>query len=502
MQIIYLDEEEDVASICDQLAWAEESLVLLVAPDGDKLFLKPLDLVRLRRYADDQRLELGLATTDGRIAKAARGVGIPVFRNTEQAQRDRRGWWRGKRRRERVGEPTRLDPGDRENTQRRLTPAISWRQWALRYAAILAFFFGAGLAVIGLAYAAPGAVITLRPEQRELTASRQITADPQLSGVDLRGAAIPARELTVTAVWRGELETTGLVETADAPARGKVLFANLTAEPVVVPAGTRVSAGEDEPIIFQTLAAVQLAGVVGATAEADIIALLPGAGGNLAANEINRVEGELGERLEARNVQPLSGGGARQAAAVALADQERLRSQTLQQLQALALTEMSARLTETEFLGRDSIQVTRIFQENYSHFVGERTERLTLEIRAELRATAVNPTLAAGLVYEQLVTAVPPGFELLPDSIEFYPGLSFRSDAQGRVSFEMVGAARATRQLDMERALTAVAGQEIDLAMAYLYEQLPLADYPTATVWPNWFGRLPYLPARIQVTIR
>jgi hypothetical protein len=263
-----------------------------------------------------------------------------------------------------------------------------------------------------------------------------------------------------------------------------------------------VSASAGQTVVFQTLAPIEVAGVSGATAEADVVAIVPGPTGNVAVNQVNRVEGSLGLQLEVRNLEPFTGGGSRQARAVTVADQERLRAQTLQQLQALALAEMSARLTESEFLARDSVRVVRIVHETYSHFVGEQTERLMLEIRAELQATAVDETQATGLIYEQLVTAVPPGFELLPDSLDFWAGQVKDVDAQGRVSFEMFAAAEAARQLDLESALAAVAGQEIDLAMAYLYEQLPLRDYPTVTVWPNWFGRLPYLPARIQTVQR
>jgi hypothetical protein len=502
MQVIYLDEEDDIVSIGDRLNWAEESPVLLVLPEGADLLLEPLDLVRLRRYADRERLELGLVTADGRIAAPAKGVGIPVFRSVTQAQDDRRGWWRGKRRVERVGEPTRLDPADRLEIQRRLAPEISWRRWLWRYAGILIFFLTLALFFIGVAYAAPRAVIVIHPERRDIEVSRQIVADPQLASINFSGASAPGRQLAATVEWRAEVETTGTVDVADAPARGKVIFVNLIAQPVTVPAGARVSASVGQTIVFQTLAPVEVAGAPGATAEADVVAIIPGPAGNVAAQQINRVEGSLGLQLEARNLEPLTGGGVRSAQATTVADQERLRAQTLQQLQALALAEMSARLTESEFLARDSVRVTRILHETYSHFAGEQTDRLTLEIRAELQATAVDETQATGLIYEQLATAVPPGFELLPDSLDFWAGQVIGVDAQGRVSFEMFGAAQAARRLDLAELLPVVAGQEIEVALAYLYEQLPLRQYPTAAVWPNWFDRLPYLPARIQIESR
>jgi len=142
-----------------------------------------------------------------------------------------------------------------------------------------------------------------------------------------------------------------------------------------------------------------------------------------------------------------------------------------------------------------------IFSETYSHGVGEPTSRLALEMRAELHGTAINTTEAAGLVYEALAAEVSPGFSLVPGSLTLDTGEVLAVDEQGRVTFSMVGEGIAAAELELADPVTAVTGQETEVAIAYLYQQLPVQDVPTIDIWPTWFDRVPYLPARIQTRV-
>jgi hypothetical protein len=499
-KVIHLDAEDDVVSIRDRLNWTEESQVVMVLPEKGSLLAERLDLVLIQRHADRLRKEVGLITLDDRIHAQARVLGLPVFRSLDASERHR-GWWRGRRRQERPGTPALLDEGDRREMERRLAPVPVWRRWLWRYATILIFLLTVAVFFVAVAYTVPGATITLKPEVERIQVSKQIVADPQLDSVSFSGASVPGRVLLVTHEWQAEVATTGTVEVADAPARGKVVFVNRVAQPVTVPAGARVSATAGPVVVFQVLAPVEVPGVVGGTAEADVMAVQPGPGGNVAANQINRVEGSLGLQLQVRNLEATEGGGVRLARAVTEADQERLRAQVLQQLHVLALAEMESRLMPSEFLARDSLRVARIAHETFSHFAGEQSDRLALEIRAELQATAVDETQAVGLVYEELALAVRPGYELAPDSLDFRSGELLGVDGQGRVSFMMIGEGVISIRLDLEEALQAIAGQETAVALAYLDEQLPLREYPTARVLPDWFGRMPYLPVRMHVQV-
>lgn len=515
MRTIHLNRDDDVVSICDQLQWAgDERRLLLILPQDAMLLGEWLDLVRLRRCAERHRLEVGLVTVYRQVASQARAIGFPVFSSLQAAERSERRWWRGRRgwhNPTRPGATVRLDAAeglkslpdeaDRREMYRRMRPSSSRVHWLRRYLGILIFFLTLALVYVGAVYTIPGATILLYPETEPLQVSKQIVADPQLDTVNFSGASVPARRLVVTESWQAEVGTTGSLEVPDTPARGSVVFVNLLDQAVSIPAGTRVSTSAGERIVFQTLQDAEAPGVEGGTVEVDVVAIEPGPEGNVGPNLVNRIEGSLSLQLEVRNLQAIEGGGVRAVRAVAADDQERLRAQVLQHLQTLASAEMQELLTEDEFLAVNSLRVNEILHETYSHFPGERTDRLALEIRAQIEGTAVDATQANDLVYEELAAAVRPGFELVPERLLFYSDEVIDVDGQGRVTFEMVGEGVIAASLNTSEVLSDVSGQPMGIAASYLYERLPLRDYPSIRVWPNWFDRLPYLPTRIRTEV-
>ena len=508
MQVIHLTQSDDLVSIQDRLDWYEEKQILLVLPEQDPILKEGLDLVRLRRHADGLRLEVGLVTTDPDMSDQAKALGFPTFTSAEAAENNRLGWWRGKRRREQVGLPTiggwqkpprRLALGDREEMHRRLAPATQWRRWLVRYTAVFLFFLTIAALIVGFAYAVPGAVITLKPTIRPLTVSRQIVADPTLA--EASGVSVPGRVLTVVQTWQADVETTGIATIPSTPARGTVSFVNLIESPVDVPVGTRVRTTDGSNLTFQTIAPLTLPGVVGGTGEVEITAVAPGPQGNVDANLINEIDGSLGIMLEVRNLEPLTGGAVRETQVVAEADHNRLRAQVLQFIQAVVRAEMETQLTEREFLAVDSLRVIQVFDETFSHFVGEQTTRLKLEMRVEMQATAVDTSEASGLIFDGLAAQIPEGFSLVPATILFDNGEVLGVDEDGRITFEMIGEGLIAADLSLTQPLEAVSGQEPMLAVSYLYQTLPLREQPNIEIWPTWFERVPYLPARIQTQV-
>jgi hypothetical protein len=515
MQIIHLDDSDDIISICDRLTWAGVQQALLVLPDDGGVLREGLDLVRLRRFADRQRLDVGLVTPDVPITRQARALGLPVFPSVHMAETSRRGWWRGRKRSERVGLPTvgeeaseggerpypSLDVADRQEMNRRLAPKSNRRLWLVRYLAIILFCLTLAVLYVAFTYAVPGATIILQPQTETVQVECAVIADPAVAAVDYGQNTVPARLLTTTESWQASVATTGVVELPDAPARGTVLFVNQLAQSVEIPAGTRISTSDGSNVAFQTLTAMTLAEAVGSTAEVEVIAEEPGPQGNVAANLVNRVQGSLAVQVEVRNLEPMAGGAVREAAAVAPDDQARLRTQARQFLAAVALANMEAQLTEREFLSKDTIRIVTILDETFSHDVGEQATELSLVLRAELEGTAVDTTIASGLAFNSLGQVVPNGFTLVPDSIRFRSGNVVAVDDSGRVTFSMIGEGVVAANLTLEGPITAVTGQSPETAAAYLFDQLPLRAVPTLNIWPVWFNRVPYLTTRIQTVV-
>lgn len=509
MNVITLHAEDDIISICDRLDWSGAAQALLVLPPQGDALLDGLDLVRLRRHADRRRLEIGLITPQKKLARQARALGIPAFATVREAQRGRRGWWRGKRRSEQVGLPTlggqltippRPFPAPDYQKEEPI-PAAMPRQWLLRYAAILLFFVAAALVIVAFLYFVPVATITLHPRTQPLRVEQRVLVDPALQRMDAAAFTLPGRTVTAVVAWQSELATTGAVETAGAAARGLALFTNESDAEIVLPAGTRVGASTNDELLYQTTTAVTLPGVFGATAEVEVVAVSPGPQGNAAAGVLDQLPDRPDAPLAVRNLEAISGGDVRRETAVSQADQERLRAQVIQFLQALAASELSAQLVEGEFLTRESVRVVRILSETYSHPVGAPTSRLSLAMEAELAATAVDSAAASGLAYEGLAAQAPSGFTLLPDAIRIDSGDVVSADDAGRVTVVMIAEAEAAADLPLTPLLPTIAGQETAVAAAYLFENLPLRAAPAIDVWPVWFNRVPYVPSRIRTEV-
>lgn len=514
MRTITLDASDDIVSILDRLSWIEgERRVALVLPEDGGVLREGVDMVRLRRYADRQRIEVGLIAADSETTRQARALGIPTFLTLEQAQSHGREWRRGRKRHEQVGlatvggytvlerlPPRPIDQADLDEMYRRMTPPSTRRVWLTRYAAILIFCLTLALLYVTAVMGIPSATITLYPTTVPLDVSRQVVADPLLEADTRSGASVPGRVLVVDQTLQADVATTATADIPSSPATGSVLFANRLAQEVNVPAGTRVSTSDGSNVVFQTLEAISVPGSIGATAEAPVTAIEPGPQGNVGPNRINRVEGALATQLDVRNLDALEGGGTRPVAAVAPADIERLRAQMLDALRTAALAEMAPQLDGAEFLAEDSARV-EIINETFSHFAGEETPRLTLEMRATVSATAVDTTQATDLLFTALADDVPNGYTLVPESLRFESGDLLGVDEQGRVTFTMRGEATAAADLALADPLEQVAGQDLDTAVRYLNDQLPLRAAPSIRVWPGWFERVPYLVSRIQTDI-
>lgn len=166
MRVIELDPAETFYSLRDRILRGERERIVLVVPTYGGALRGGVDLPLLRRLADRERLEIGLVTTDRDLARQAWGVGLPAFSSLLLAQHYRPGWWRGRRRSERLGQPDRVPPAD---------PAGG--------AAVIPFAVGlillaAALVVASAFYFLPHATITLRPASQPAQVIVEMTDVP------------------------------------------------------------------------------------------------------------------------------------------------------------------------------------------------------------------------------------------------------------------------------------------------------------------------------------
>lgn len=207
LRVIQIDPADTFYSLRDRVLRNGRARTVLVLPPGDNPPVTEIDLVLLRRLADRERLDLGLVTSDRRIAGQARGLGLPAFASVTLAEHYRPGWWRAGKRSERVG----FMPGEAHEFPPESTPR-SRRAWFLML--LVAVFLLAGLFTGTAIYALPRATVMLRPKAVPVQSITDLRADP--AAAESFGNVIPARSVQADITW----EVTGPV-TGDALADQK-----------------------------------------------------------------------------------------------------------------------------------------------------------------------------------------------------------------------------------------------------------------------------------------
>lgn len=502
-QILFLEPGDNFVSIRDRLLRAEADRLLLVLPVTEEPVRDRLGLILLQRQARRQGMELGLVTTNPSLVAEARDLGLPVFPTVEIGQNRQWRWpWRPLAQvRGAAGRPRRPDAGDLREMHRRSRPQPAWLGRLGRLGGIVIFVFVLMAIAVSVVYILPGATVRLYPATRDLNTTLVVTGDPALEEADYEAGQVPARLIRVEVSWRGSAATTGFTDVPDAPATGMVVFVNQQTEPVRVPVGTVVRTSSGTTIRFRTTRAAEVPGAVGATAEAPILAVDSGPWGNVEANLINQIEGALSLQLNVRNLAPTTGGGIRQVKSVTQADMDRLRGQVLQQIFQLAKAEMSNWMAPSEFLAEESLSLFLVTQEDYSRYEGERADSVELNMTALIQAFVVDENDAFGVVYTALAAETPPGYRLLPAGIVPRRGEVLAVDEEGRVTILMQGQARIAAEIDEGRIIERIRGMDLVEAQDWILQNVSVQGAPAIDIWPDWFGRIPYLPIRISTQV-
>jgi hypothetical protein len=88
-----------------------------------------------------------------------------------------------------------------------------------------------------------------------------------------------------------------------------------------------------------------------------------------------------------------------------------------------------------------------------------------------------------------------------PESFLYLRGSIVEVDFNGRTSFNASGEVIATAELDSLRLQNDLTGRSLEDAQRLIVATVDIeaGSQATITVWPEWFGQMPFLPVRIQV---
>ena len=493
-QIIQLEPHDDHISIRDKMNWSKTPRILLVLPRRRRFDLNLLDLKLLQRHARSLGAELGLVTRLAKIIRAAKELGIPTFKSNLAAQRET--WTQEKhihrKKRNPVQNLRAIGQGLRPSEK-------SWDEHPL---ARLGFFVLATLALLALAFAfIPRARVEIEPERRVQSLSIPVRANQSVEDVFLSGS-IPAYELRAILTEERVLTASGQVAIPVQAARGTVRFRNLTDQPIQIPAGTVIRSVEDEEIRFATVEDAEMAGDVNAEVEIPVKALIFGERGNLDADSLQAIEGELGLWLAVTNPTATSGGADNYVSAPTQRDREELRTSAMTHFYKKSEAAIKKELAPGDVVFPDSLGDIQILEEVYDPPEGETGDRLSLKMRASFAILYAKESDLAELVQSALSASIPAEFTPVPDTLTFSPESEIETNSLGITSWVMRVEQELRPNISSTQIAALIQGRSPETATARLEENFALASSPKISIFPAWWGWLPLAPFRIEVIMK
>jgi hypothetical protein len=492
-QVIQLDPHDDVISIRDKMSWAKTDRILLVFPRRVSQRVRSLDLRLLRRHAAAQGAELAFVSQSIALRRLAREEGIPAFRLVSRAQRK---VWEHLP----VSEAPRREapPPDLWAMRREIyTERGAWQNFP---AVRISFFSLAVLTVLALLILfLPSASIQLTPQTKLQTLSIPVSASPTDTAVNLAGN-LPARTLSMFVERNRTAPVTGTMTAPGLPALGKVRFRNLTDAAIIIPAGTVVRTTGSPPIRYASIEETTVPAPVGKTVDVAVKALVGGKNGNLAADTLTAIEGDLGASLAVTNPEATAGGTDKVVGFASTADRKKL----MDALQAQVLSECQEAFRMTagagDLLFPDTMILSQVVSSLYIPAEGQPGDTLSLTLDAQCQQQYAARVDMIDLAQMGLDVNLPAGWEPLPDDSIAAASGQPKTDPDNTTRWILRVERLLRARIDPSAAIQLVQGRRPLVAVEKLRATLPLNASPEIRLTPSWWPWLPAFPFRIMVS--
>jgi len=491
-QIITLESHDDLISVRDRMSWAKSPRILLVWPGYEKITLRPVDLRALQHHAQYLGADLGIVTLRSNVKRDALGFNIPVFDSTVSAQREPWPERRSKFRRS----PWAKHPDLRAMRDEAQTREAGWRS---NIFARTGFFALGVLAILTVAALfVPRAAIKLTPITQQQSITIPITAGDSIPSVLITGN-IPSHavKVTVTNTQSAVIASEALI--ARFKAKGVAHFKNLTQSVVSIPSGTVVYGTGQPAIRFVTMNNTHLEARANSFVEVPIQAVGAGEAGNLPANSIQGIEGNLGLSVSVTNLEPTTGGADQTAIAATDDDRKRVRDALVASLDDLAQKEIRATIGARDVLLLNTLKMGQVSEEIYDPPAGQPGPLLKLTMTVEYGAQYVKADDLIQLAESALNASVPDGFIASPGTLTFQPLAGPVFDQSGMSHFDLQVGRVVMRHIEPMQAILLARGLSPRDAQKALLAKLPLAKPPEIDLSPSWWPGLPLIPFRMEV---
>jgi hypothetical protein len=493
-QIVYLEPHDDYNSVRDKLNWTQAPRVIIVWPGRGRVLSIRFDLVMLQRYARKLGTQIGLVTLDPDVLHHAEALHIPTFESLElQSEKS----WRVRGARKITKPRPAADPSSLKTVPKQASKNPPLMNLAFR----IAFFSVGFLAMVVLAILLiPQAVIKIDPETTDILKTYSIELDLVPSETVINTPQLPARQVQSVLEGQLRLPTTGRAAQPDQPARGEVIFTNLTDQSLAIPAGTTIRTFDPAAPHFVTQARVSLDPEKGSQVIVEVAAALPGPEGNVPAEAIKAIDGPLGLSASVSNLNQFTGGSLQVRSAVSPTDLVRVRSELEDSLFDEAHQALLSLAQEDENLIPGSIRVVETIEERFSNETGDAADSLELILILEFEGLVYSPAQLHAAVNQFLVDNLSEGENIQPDTLKLLEIADIEYDDTGEeANIDVTISARTYTVVDPLVIRQIVRGKKVSDALEDLNGNLTFAEVLSMDISPSWLRRFPFLDMQIQV---
>lgn len=458
-ELIFLDPDDDLATVRAKLESSVADEIYVVVPRNASILRTPLEFRILGRLAGELSSETVIVSPDAHRRFLARQEGFRTKTSLHQLRHL-------------------MAPDSRPSVFGLLgdwLPVLSART-AMLFVVVLASLAGFGYFIL------PEMRVTLAPKTDTLSREVDVTVDANALRLDPARRTVPGRKVEQRVEVQGAVQASGTTQVGRSRAIGEVLLFNQRTEEVQLPRGTAFVS--DNGVRFVLDSNVVVPPKVRNGVPAGIIAVEPGAKGNLQSRTISRFEDPAQfPGVELVNQRPTSGGTDREGSAVADRDMTKLRDQLMQQARDEAALALQSAAGNEVILPEGAVQLT-VVDERFDQEVGAVGDRLSGRLAVIASALGAKRDDVAKVVDQAVASQLDPQMQLVGQASVRQTRVTATED--GTVKLRVSADAVVVRGLDATGLEETLKGKSVDEARSILATVQGLATPPKLNLWPDW----------------
>ena len=490
--ILTITPSDDIYSIQDKLSWNKSGRVLLILEGKNPLFQSRKELSLLLRSTRNTGSQIGIVTESRAIRTAVKQYDIPVFANQQEAMR--KGWT------VRGGNERKIDEEKRLNNIKIIQSFEHKKKKDHPFFLRLGVFFIAVLAVISLVlFFLPGARIQFEVNAQTQAAEIPLSGSTEISETTISGM-IPVYTKELELTLSDQINCSGSSEVPVSKATGHVLIQNLTDNEISIPLNTIFSSSTSNALRFQSLEAADLPAGVNETIQLPVEALMPGIEGNIEADVIDAVEGNLGLFVTVTNQESFSGGENKISSTPTQSDLHKLQTQLRNKFLEMASEEFENDVVSNEIFIAGSVRINEVTSEEMEPAISMPSEVLKLSQEAIVEGWFIKKSDVEQLLKTVLDSQLPESMMPLQSDLIFESSGNPKI-IKDEISWEFVAGREIIQVVETEAIPNLVAGKPLEEAESLLISRGYDENQFSIKVRPSWWKRMPFLENNIKVDI-